>query len=446
MKKLFLSFLISAAFGYVANAQNCQAMYVMDDSNCPEVMFYDTSWAGGPTAQIIYWSYDFGDGNSSTSPNSSNTYVSNGTYLTCLTIATSDGCVSTHCDSVVIDCIQQGPNCEAMFYYQGDSAGCNYYFYDYSSAITGVVEWDWSFGDGTTSADQNPVHTYSGNGWYNVCLSITAADSCTSTYCDSVYVDCSQQGSNCESMFYYQSDSSCNYYFYDYSSATTGVVEWDWSFGDGTTSTDQNPMHTYTNSGWYSVCLSITAADSCTSTYCDSIYVNCSQQGSNCEAMFYYQGDSANCDYYFNDYSSATFGVVEWEWSFGDGTTSSDQNPVHTYSGQGWYNVCLTITAADSCVATYCNSVYVDCLAGLSEESFSEYTISPNPAANELNINFSESIEAVYQIIGLNGAIYKTGELSNHKNRIDVSDLTSGFYILQLENNGKYAVSKFVKK
>lgn len=198
MKKLLLSFLFFTSLGMIAQAQNCQAMFVFDDSNCPSVSFYDTSYAGGPTSQVVFWQYDFGDGNTSTSPNPTNTYTSNGTYLVCLTIATSTGCASTFCDSVTIDCIGGSP-CTAAYQFYPDSF-CNYSFIDYSTGGSGnVVGWYWSFGDGGSSTQQNPNYQYASNGQYLVCLTIQTDNGCSDTICDSVDVFCATAGLNDQS-------------------------------------------------------------------------------------------------------------------------------------------------------------------------------------------------------------------------------------------------------
>ena len=116
----------------------------------------------------------------------------NGTYVVCLSITTTDNCTSTYCDTVPVNCIQP-VTCQAA--YQYTLGNCpNVSFFDGSSSSPGTISsWSWDFGDGsTTSSLQNPSHTYSANGTYVVCLSITTTDNCTSTYCDTVPISCIQ--------------------------------------------------------------------------------------------------------------------------------------------------------------------------------------------------------------------------------------------------------------
>ena len=193
MKTLLHSLFLVGFFAttQVQAQQVCNSFFAYTIGNCPNVTFVDNSTSGSPTAQIVSWSYDFGDGNSASTPNTNHTYTSNGNYQVCLTIATSDSCVSTYCDSVSINCITGG-SCQAAFQYTLNPCP-NASFFDGSSANPGtIVSWEWDFGDGNTflTISPNVGHTYSINGAYNVCLTIVTSDSCSSTYCDSVVIDC----------------------------------------------------------------------------------------------------------------------------------------------------------------------------------------------------------------------------------------------------------------
>jgi PKD repeat protein len=89
-------------------------------------------------------------------------------------------------------------------------------------------------------------------------------------------------GFECQADFYFLLDSndiSSVVYFYDNSTPAGLIDSWFWDFGDGTSSTEQNPVHTYPDSGYYAVCLTITADSiACTSTYCDTIMINVGNQ------------------------------------------------------------------------------------------------------------------------------------------------------------------------
>lgn len=80
-----------------------------------------------------------------------------------------------------------------------------------------------------------------------------------------------------------------------------------------------------------------------------------------CSAYFYYDMGNSNQNplttYNFYDYSS--FNTISWSWEFGDGAISYEQNPMHAFADTGVYTVCLTIYTSDSCVNTYCETLFV---------------------------------------------------------------------------------------
>jgi len=261
-----------------------------------------------------------------------------------------------------------GDDCEAMFYYTNESNSIyTLHFYDLSLGYPN--SWNWDFGDGEGSEEQNPIHTFQEEGEYNVSLTISSDSlDCTSTLEMLVRVgDSIWFPDSCVAMFYSYPDQSdlMTYYFMDMSIGNNGDMpdNWFWEFGDGTTSSEQNPTHTYTEEGTYQVCLTISNNDStCENTWCDNIEVI--DWNNQCQAQFYYYPvpDSfpAGTDLaiQFIDYSYGN--PVQWDWEFGDGSTSTEQNPLHIYSEEGTYNVCLTIAnPADTCESEFCQDIYV---------------------------------------------------------------------------------------
>jgi len=232
-----------------------------------------------------------------------------------------------------------------------------------------ITSWTWDFGDGTTSTEQDPVHNYADAGTYYVCLTIESADSgvsCTDTYCMDVVVG-GGGGNDCLADFYHTIDSAGGNYtvvqFHDLSTPVGMIDSWFWDFGDGATSTEQNPVHAYNISGYADVCLTITSdSGSCTSTECMNILIT-GGGGGDCQANFYYTYDSipgSSFVVFFHDMSVPVGLIDTWYWDFGDGTTSIEQNPVHTFTAAGEYNACLTITTDSiSCTSTYCELVYI---------------------------------------------------------------------------------------
>ncbi len=119
-----------------------------------------------------------------------------------------------------------------------------------------------------------------------------------------------------------------------------GIVAWDWDFGDGAASTQQDPSHTYAGSGTYTVTLTVTDDRESTDTTSEEVTVAANQKPT---AEFSFLADGL--DIAFTDESADEDGTVaSWDWDFGDGATSSEQDPDHRYGAGGVYTVTLTVT------------------------------------------------------------------------------------------------------
>ncbi len=118
---------------------------------------------------------------------------------------------------------------------------------------------------------------------------------------------------------------------------------WVWSFGDGGTSTLQNPVHTYTTAGTYTVTLTASnAAGSSTDT--EAGYITVTKTGTAPVAAFIANHTVGTIPFPVQFLDSSTNTPTAWLWSFGDGTSATSQNPVHTYTSAGTYSVTLTAT------------------------------------------------------------------------------------------------------
>ncbi len=253
------------------SAANCAANFGANQVlGTTSYNFFDLSTSGIPSASVNSWSWDFGDGGTSTQQNPTHAYNALGGYRVCLTITTTAGCTASFCDSIGFGGGGPGP-CSAFFGVSNPS-GCNFTFYDSSWAAAGIVTQWWDFGDGNTGIGSNPSHTYAANGTYTVCMSILSQDSCTDTYCQTVSCGVAPA---CQASYYWFPDSSGKYSIILVNNSTGSGLSYFWDFGDGSSSTLQYPNHVYAGPGTYAVCLTVSNGPilGCSSTFCDTLVV-----------------------------------------------------------------------------------------------------------------------------------------------------------------------------
>ena len=197
------------------------------------------------------------------------------------------------------------------------------------------VSWSWDFGDGSTSVLQNPEHTYTDEGFFDVSLKISNEyGQITGKKVNYIRV-------GIESTAGFSADPRIgipplSVIFIDLSSES--LTSWEWDFGDGSNSTLQNLVHEYTLPGIYDVSLMVVSpVGNCYILHEDYINV-----GYPPEADIESSAVSGNAPLTvcFTDLSQNSPDV--WLWSFGDGQSSTFQNPEHTFTAAGEYEVILT--------------------------------------------------------------------------------------------------------
>jgi PKD domain/Secretion system C-terminal sorting domain len=262
-------------------------------------------------------------------------------------------------------CYENNPNqCQSFFYFIPDSLDrYTFRFLNLSHfpEIAGSYGVNWDFGDGLTSTEMNPTHTYSEDGFYYVCLQIYDSEGfCNDTYC--AMVEAPYPSGHCNAMFIYEADPTDpkTIAFTDLSSGL--INNWHWDFGDGTTSDEQYPIHTFDGFGNFEVCLSIVNEDSvasCNDTFCKLLVLIDTSIA--CKANFIARPDSISGVenlFYFTDKSTGN--ISNWYWDFGDGNYSEEQNPTHKYIIDGIYEVCLTASneyAPENCFDQLCKEI-----------------------------------------------------------------------------------------
>lgn len=282
------------------------------------------------------WFWDFGDSTTSTEQNPAHTYNGYGNYTVTLIVTNPGGCADTIVKSNFIRLGKPELSISNL-----PVSGCVPYTISPQATITTtdpVTSLLWDFGDGTTSALQQPTHTYNDQGTYTVTLTITTASGCTETL---VVNSAVRVGTKPTADFSADPLVSCAFQpirFTDQSSSPAD--QWIWSFGDGQTATVQNPSHTYTAVGTFNVRL-IVFNNGCADTMVKNNYIRILPP----IARFKAQPD-CNDRLHFT-FTDQSVNPQTWLWDFGDGTTSTERNPSHRFPALGTYTVRLTVTNGD---------------------------------------------------------------------------------------------------
>ena len=139
------------------------------------------------------------------------------------------------------------------------------------------------------------------------------------------------------------------------------IIEWFWSFGDGSNSTIPTPDHVYDNIGTYNVSLTVVDDDGLTDTMYD--YVIVSANPPTADFTWDPLEPSTQDDVQFTDLSTDDNTVVSWMWDFDDGNTSTQQHPVHRFADNGAYQVSLTVGDDDGAIDVVTKDVMVSNVA-----------------------------------------------------------------------------------
>ncbi len=229
------------------------------------------------------------------------------------------------------------------------SIGCAPYTVDFSSNGSIALDYYWDFGDGQSSILANPQHIYTDTGIYQVML--VALDTIICNSYDTTYltVKVLQPPILTASALPIPPDGCAplNVQLQNNSSPVTNYI---WDFGDGGVSNQQDPVHTFTNPGTYSI--QLIAIDTSICKNHDTTFLQVTTY------------DHALADFQPKPAYLKIGGTVQmlnlsqlsyaWDWDFGDGSYSQLENPDHTYNQAGIYTICLRAKNQQGCDDTFC--------------------------------------------------------------------------------------------
>lgn len=312
------------------------------------------------------------------------------------------------------------------------------------------------------------TYQFSNNGNYYYYVEVT--DSTTQCY-DTTGGNITISGlpANCSSNYSYTINSSNPYeYFFTATGNTNYGSYYFWDFGDGTYGYNSSEYHTYSNAGTYSVCLTMEdSVTGCIDTLCQNITVSAPI---NCGAGFYIFQDSMNAGQIYA-WNLSNGSNLSYSWDFGDGSTSNQAYPTHTYSNIGNYTICLTVSDSSGCSDTFCDTIAITSkangttlnvlnpfvTAGIEDKtnnSFQNLSVYPNPTKSDFTMEVTTQTSASYdlQLTNLTGAIVlqKSFNVTKGTSRVSLpaDKLANGVYVLSIRdmNSNERKVVKLIKQ
>ena len=350
------------------------------------VDFFDTSNTSGRA--ITRWNWNFGDAGTAATQNPSHTYAAAGPYLATLSVITDIGCVSdTATRNVNLTQLPQAKFGASIPYCVGKPIT----FTDSSTVSGGSVlaKWYWNFGDGspqlTVTSNTPQVHTYTSAGTYTATLKVETSSGCQSfVFTKPIVIHSNPLASfNLNGNVCLPQGTASFTNASTISDGTGPLLSYLWNFGDGNTSTASNPVHNFTTGGPFTVTLTATSNNGCI----DDTIRNITNIYAQPQAAFNAPAEVClGAPVTFSDQSTAQNSTVtQWLWNFGNGTTSTIQNPVINYSSPGSYTVTLMITSGAGCVSTTASKPVI-----VNQLPAANFTVS-GPACVARDITFTDA-------------------------------------------------------
>lgn len=306
------------------------------------VNFTNTSITSG----LVNYHWNFGDGGASSAVSPIHTYTSAGSYPVTLTI-NQNGCK----DSITVPNKVVIQSSNVNFSTNVSSICLGQVITFTNTSVPSSATSNWNFGNGQTSSLLNPTYTYTAAGTYTVSLSSIDINSCSGNKTHTITV-------NPSPITQFSADTllACSVPFtVNFKNLSVGASQYKWDFGDGSSSIVQNPIHTFTSTGTFTIKLKTsTVGNVCSDSLTKNNYIIIAPPVAN----FISNPDSGCIPLpviFNNNSTSAVDAITNYIWLYGDGHSSSGltTNPTNTYTTIGVFSPTLIAQTLKGCVDTF---------------------------------------------------------------------------------------------
>ncbi|MEA1787736.1 PKD domain-containing protein, partial [Arenibacter sp. GZD96] len=403
---------------------------------------------------IVSYLWDFKDGNTSTDIDPIHIFSLPGIYDVELMVTDGDGLFDI--DTIVITVNSttgnQAPVAVATANpLSGDAPLTVNFTGSTSTDDVAVTSYVWDFGDGSpivSTAD--PVHTFTVAGVFEVTLTVEDAEGLSDVSTISITVNsplANQPPVAVASATPLSGDAPLTVNFTGSTSTDdVAVTSYVWDFGDGTSSTEPNPTHTFTTVGVFNVTLMVQDVDGLSDTATITITVidptgnqppvaqiSAAPVLGNVPLEVIFTGDNSTDD----------VGIVSYIWDFGDGATSTEPNPIHTFTTIGEFDVTLTVSDIEG--FAHIATIRISVQDGSVEESDKmKAIIAINPANNVALVQLqNKPATTIITVLSLHDASGRwlgsydpqTVFIGDDTYEIPIGTLRDGVYYVNVEMN-----------
>ena len=330
------------------------------------------------------------------------------------------------------------------------------YNFQANGSFSPTAQITWDFGDGSTGTGTSVIHNYTSIGSYTATAYVSdTASACADSSSTSVSV---ANINNC-SVALVNTNFGSTFTLATIVTQGAGPYTYQWSSSSDSTfsSTSPDPVVTVPANTPTSYCVTITDTTGCVASACATI-VDSQASYPPCQIYFAVYPDSSVPGYYYAIVYTASGAPLSYLWNFGDGDTSTQAFPNHTFATPGYYVVCLTVSDGNGCTSTFCDSAFYafkygggpmvnfnvrgSQVLGINNISnANSISVYPNPANSEITINTGGLKLDEATIYDMNGQRV----IDTRQNQINVSSLAEGIYFIEVKTNDISTRVKFVR-
>ncbi|MCC6722835.1 MAG: T9SS type A sorting domain-containing protein [Bacteroidia bacterium] len=389
--------------------------------------FFNTSYSND--SLTFHW--DLGDLNTSQKHYFNKQYIKTGNYSVRLVTLSDKGCSDTLNKSINI---LPAPRADFNWGVVCDKSTSSFNFTGTVPSSPTITSYSWQF-PSDSSNQKNPKVLLSQTGINKVRLSLKSDNGCSDQIIKDI--DVKPQATADFEAFDVCEDSIAN--FINKTHISSGIVTYKWFFGDGNSSSIENPKHNYVINGFtktFNVKLTANIQNGCSDSVIKAITINAKpKQG------FTYSVNNLTVNFLANEANG-----IKYHWTFGDGTTTiiNKKDYQYTYSKfpSGKYKACLEVTNLADCKSDTCIDIqFSGTIHSLKRNSIILYP-NPNSGRFTLELHKPNSTIEIFNSIGQKMYYFNITEIKTELN----FELENGVYLFRISNGEEVLNQKIIVK